>query len=144
MKLVLEIKQKCSFFWLRGIRKVRIDKCCAKCFTADTFDEVFENTRFKEKALVSIDIQPNNFVKAYYLCGLSRGFKYEHNTHVVFVPHNNRTISISNDRINLTIENARMIDFEKYTPSPEGEFTEQQRTCRNWIFANYILDGMPL
>ena len=37
-----------------------------------------------------------------------------------------------------------VIDFQSYQPHPEGEFTEEQRTCRNWIFANYLLDGMPL
>ena len=51
---------------------------------------------------------------------------------------------IENDRIRLVITDARQIDFEGYKPNPEGEFTEEQRACRNWIFANYLLDGMPL
>jgi hypothetical protein len=86
MKLTLETKQKCAFFWLRGIRKARIDRCCVGCFTADKFDEVYEKTHFKEKALVELDIEPDSRVKAYYLCGISNGMKYANNTHVVFVP----------------------------------------------------------
>ena len=139
MKVSLEIKQKCSFFWLRGIRGARIDKCCAKCFMGDVFHEIYEGTHYKEKALVELDITPDNQVKAYYLCGLSKGFKYEDNTHVAFVPCEGQNIEIDNDKTD-----ARQIEFQSYQPNPEGEFTEEQRTCRNWIFANYLLDGMPL
>lgn len=144
MKVSLEIKQKCSFFWLRGIRRARIDKCCAKCFMGDIFHEIYEGTRYKEKALVELDITPDSQVKAYYLCGLSKGFKYEDNTHVAFVPCEGQNIEIDNDKIHLMITDARQIEFQSYQPTPEGEFTEEQRTCRNWIFANYLLDGMPL
>lgn len=144
MKLTLEVKQKCSFFWLRAIRRVRIDKCCAQCFIGDAFHEVYENTHFKEKALVSLDITPDERVKAYYLCGLSRGMVYNNNTHVAFVPCEGSNITIDNDKINLIITDAREIEFQNYVPHPDGEFTREQRICRNWIFANYILDGMPL
>lgn len=144
MKLTLEVKRKYSFFWLRAIRNVRIDKCCAKCFIGHPFHEVYEATRFKDKAIVELDIKPETYVKAYYLCGLSLGFKYDENTHVAFVPAQEETIEIDNERIALKITDARRIDFESYKPSPEGEYTEEQRTCRNWIFANYIRDRMPL
>lgn len=144
MKLTLEIKQKCNFFWLRGIRNARIDKCCAKCFIGETFHEVFEGTRYKEKALVELDIPKDSSIKAYYLCGLSRGFCYENNTHMVFVPCEGQNIEIENDKIRLVITGARQIDFQGYKPNPVGEFTPEQRACRNWIFANYLLDGMPL
>jgi len=141
MKFVLDVKQRCSFFWLRGIRGARIDRCCAKCFSADTFHEVYEATRFKDKAHVELDIVPSLKVKAYYLCGLSKGFKYENNTHVAFVPCKGQNIEIDDERIHLLITDARQIDFQGYEPHPVGEFTEEQRTCRNWIFANYLLDG---
>jgi hypothetical protein len=144
MKLSLEIKQKCSFFWLRGIRSARIDRCCVKCFSGEKFPEIYEKTRYKEKALVEIEVEPDSRVKAYYLCGLSKGMRYEDNTHVAFVPCDGQNISIDNEKVRITITNARRIDFQGYKPNPEGEFTQEQRTCRNWIFANYLLDGMPL
>ena len=40
MKVSLEIKKRCSFFWLRAIRNARIDKCCAECFIGDKLNEV--------------------------------------------------------------------------------------------------------
>jgi hypothetical protein len=144
MKLTLEIKQKCSWFWLRAIRNVRIDKCCAQCFIGSKFDEVYAQTRYKNKALVELEFEPDERVKAYYLCGLSRGMKHADNTHVAFVPEAGSTVTLDNDKIRLEITNARRIDFQGYQPNPEGEYTQDQRTCRNWIFANYILDGQPL
>ena len=144
MKVSLEIKKRCSFFWLRAIRNARIDKCCAECFIGDKLNEVYEKTRFKDKATVELDIPLDESVKAYYLCGLSRGFRYDDNTHVAFVPCKGQNIEIENDKIKLVITDARQIDFQSYKPNPEGEFTHEQRTCRNWIFANYLLAGMPL
>ena len=144
MRLTLDLKRPCNFFWLRGIRSVRIDKCCAQCFLGEKFNEVYEQTRFKEKAHVELDIKPDPRMKAYYLCGLSRGWVYENNTHVAFVPCEGQTIRVDDDKIRLEITDARRINFEGYKPEPEGLFTHEQRTCRNWIFANYLLDGMPL
>ena len=144
MRVTLKIKKKCSFFWLRGIRSVRIDKCCAKCFIGTVYPEIYEGTKYKDKALVELELKPDTHIKAYYLCGLSRGFKYEDNTHVAFVPCEGQNIEIENDKIRLVVTDARQINFQSYQPHPEGEFTHEQRTCRNWIFANYLLDGMPL
>ena len=73
MKFTLEVKKKCSWFWLRGIKGARIDKCCVHCFKAIRFDEVYKQTYFKEHALVELDVIPDEQVKAYYLCGISRG-----------------------------------------------------------------------
>ena len=144
MKLNLEIKQKCSFFWLKGIKRIRIDQCCAKCFIGENFNEVYDQTKYRDKAVVVVDIEPNPEVKAYYLCGLSKGFKYENNTHVAFVPAEGNFVVINNERIHLEITDAREIHFQDYKPNPEGEYTDDQRACRNWIFANYIKDEMPL
>ena len=92
MKLTLDIKKKCSFFWLRGIKNARIDKCCVKCFSGIKFNEVYEQTHFKDKAHVELNLVPDIRVKAYYLCGLSQGFRYDDNTHVAFVPDEENNI----------------------------------------------------
>lgn len=144
MHLILDIKKPCSFFWLRSIRNARIDRCCAKCFIGEAYHEVYEGTRFKSEAHVSLDIKPDPRAKAYYLCGLSRGFRYKDNTHVAFVPCKGQNIEIENEKIKLSISDARQINFQDYKPAPEGEYSYEQRMCRNWIFANYLLDGMPL
>ena len=79
---------------------------------------------------------------AYYLCGLSAAYNWYKNTHVAFVPAPGETIELDNENIHLVITDARRVEFEDYKPNPHGFFTQTQRTCRNWIFANYINDGM--
>lgn len=142
MHLTLEVKQKCSWFWLRSIHRVRIDKCCTGCFIGKKDDRVYNATRFKSYALISIDIEDDPQAVAYYLCGISRGMRWADNTHVAFVPELGSKIELSNDKIGLIITDAREIKFQQYQPNPQGKFTPQQRTCRNWIFANYVRDGM--
>ena len=144
MHFHLEIRKKCSFFWLRDIRAVDISQCCAKCFIGEKDNRVYYGTLYKSNAVIDLVVKQHPAAKAYYLCGLSEGFEWAQNTHVAFVPDSNSEIHIDNDKIKLDITNARRIHFWDYTPTPPGNYTQQQRTCRNWIFANYIKDGMPL
>ena len=144
MHLNLRILKQCNFFWLRDIRDVDITKCCAKCFIGGKDNRVYYGTLYTSQAVVDIDVQQHPKAKAYYLCGLSAGFVWALNTHVAFVPEIGSEVVVDNDRISLRITNARRILFEDYVPHPEGNFSENQRNCRNWIFANYIKDGMPL
>lgn len=144
MHLHLEIRKKCNFFWLRDIRDVDITQCCAKCFIGGKDNRVYYGTLHQSHAVIDIDVKQHPAAKAYYLCGLSEGFVWALNTHVAFVPDPKSTVRVENDRIKLEITNARRINFWDYTPNPPGYYTHQQRTCRNWIFANYLKDGMPL
>lgn len=144
MRLRLEILQKCNFFWLRDIRDVDITKCCAKCFIGGKDSRVYNGTRYASSGVVDIEIKKVKSAKAYYLCGLSSGYRWELNTHVAFVPDPQSEVRIKNERFDLTITNARRIHFWDYVPNPPGIFSEEQRGCRNWIFANYLKDGRPL
>ncbi len=142
MHLTLEVKKYNEFFWLRSIRRVDIYRCCAECFIGQKDNRVYYGTLHKASAYVDIDVKDDPKAVAYYLCGLSAGFVWRRNTHVAFVPAPGETLTVDNDNIRLTITDARRIEFEGYKPEPRGFFTQKQRTCRNWIFANYINDGM--
>ena len=144
MHLTLEVKRYHEFFWLRDIRAVNINRCCAECFIGQRDSRVYYGTLHQSHAFIDITVKESPKAVAYYLCGLSAGFNWYQNTHVAFVPDRHSEIHIENDRIKLDITNARRIHFWDYTPNPPGVYTQQQRTCRNWIFANYIKDGMPL
>ena len=82
MRLHLEIRKKCNFFWLRDIRDVDIEECCAKCFIGGKDNRVYYGTLHKSEAVVDIIVQQHPKAKAYYLCGLSDGFVWALNTHV--------------------------------------------------------------
>lgn len=142
MHMNLEVKKHYSFFWLRAIYGVRIDKCCIGCFKAKKDNRVYYATRNKKYALVSIDIENDPAAIAYYVCGISVGSVWANNVHVAFIHAPGEVLEINNDKIGLRITDAREIRFQDYKPDPPGEYTQTQRTCRNWIFANYVNDGM--
>ena len=142
MHLYLELKTQCSFFWLRAIHGVRIDKCCAECFHAKKDNRVYYGTLHKKRAIISIDVAEDPGAKAYYLCGLSAGMNWENNTHVAFIHASGEKLVYNSDQVGIIVTDAVRIPFNDYVPNPVGTFTDQQRKCRNWIFANYVKDGM--
>ena len=142
MHLTLEIKQKCSWFWLRTIHRVRIDKCCTGCFIGKKDNRVYDATYFRDHAFVSIDIEDDPKALAYYLCGISYGMRWSENTHIAFIPEIGSRIEFNNERVSAIITDARQIEFQWYKPNPPGVYTPRQRRCRNWMFANYIKDGL--
>lgn len=142
MHLTLEVKRYHEFFWLHDIQEVNIQECCMKCFIGETDDRVYFETLHQSNANIDIEIREQPNAVAYYLCGLSEGFNWYQNTHVAFVPAQREKVFLDNANIKLTITDAKQINFADYKPNPKGHFTRRQRTCRNWIFANYIKDGM--
>ena len=146
MRMHLEIKEPCEFFWLRRIDDVDITQCCMKCFPGESDKRVFAASK---SAPTTIDLEieePNSLFRpiAYYLCGLAKGWAYAKNTHVAFNPSPGDKVEVETDQIKLIITDAKEIHFQDYKPNPAGIFTQRQRACRNWIFANYVKDGMPL
>mgnify|MGYP007101847114 CR=1 FL=1 len=142
MHLTLYVKRYHEFFWLRDIRKVDINQCCAKCFIGNRDMRVYSQTYHRQGETVDIEVQQSEKALAYYLCGLSAGFNWYQNTHVAFNPAYGENIEIDNPNIHLIITDAHEIRFQQYQPNPCGDFSQRQRRCRNWIFANYIRDGM--
>ena len=142
MHLSLEVKKYHQHFWLRAIHRVRIDKCCTGCFIGTKDMRVFNATRYKSYVLVDLEIEDDPQAVAYYLCGISAGCKWENNTHIAFIPALGEKLEFNDEQCGVIITDARQIDFQSYQPNPEGDYTPQQRTCRNWIFANYIRDDM--
>ena len=141
MHLTLEVKRYHEFFWLRDIRAVDISQCCAKCFIGGKDNRVYYGTLHKSSAVVDIDVRQYKRALAYYLCGLSKGYEWAQNTHVAFIPAPGELIEVDDQNIRLKITDAKRINFFNYMPNPPGYYTRKQRTCRNWIFANYIRDG---
>ena len=135
MKLTLDIKRGCPCFCLSRVRNARTDRHGARCLIGDRVHEVYEQTRHKT-GHVELDLPDNPRVKAYYLCGEK---PHDEGAHVAFVPCENQSILIDNKWFRLTITNARQVDFSGYQPRTEGELAD-----RPWVFANYLLDGMPL
>lgn len=146
MFMHLEIKNQCEFFWLRRIEGVDISQCCMKCFPGVSDKRVYAASK-SAPTVIKLEIDENDRLVptlAYYLCGLAKHFEYAKNTHVAFNPSPGDKVEVDDEQIKLIITDAKRIHFEDYKPNPHGIYTKRQLTCRNWIFANYIKDGMPL
>ena len=145
MFVKLNIKKPSEFFWLRSIRDVDISQCCAKCFIGDSDTRMYHGTvNGQTPRSIELELAANPKYIAYYLCGLAKNFVYRSNTHIAFVHAPKETLAVENGQIELTITNARHIDFQKelYKPNPVGRYDEKQRACRNWIFACYIVEKL--
>lgn len=142
MHLKLEVKRYHEFFWLRSVRSVNIYRCCAECLIGQKDNRIYYGTLHKATAVIDVEVNNDPQALAYYLCGLSAGYNWSENTHVAFVPALGEKVEIDNDNIRLEITDAHRVDFASYKPKPYGFFSYAQRTCRNWIFANYVNDGM--
>ena len=145
MDIFLKIKKPSEFFWVRRIKNVDISRCCAKCFIGDSDTRLYHATaKGQTPRTVELELIPDDKYVAYYLCGLAKNFHYPDNTHIAFVYAPGETLQVETSQVEVTISNASRIDFEHegYVPNPMGSYTEQQRVCRNWIFANYILEKM--
>ena len=144
MIMRLEIKEPCEFFWLRRIDGVDISQCCMKCFPGESDQRVYAASK-KAPTVIELEvIEGNSFCSpiAYYLCGLAKNWEYAKNTHIAFNPSCGDTVEVENTQIKLIITDAKQIHFIDYVPKPAGSYTHKQRSCRNWIFANYVNDGM--
>jgi hypothetical protein len=145
MKVSLNIKKPSEFFWLRKIRGVDISQCCAKCFLGVSDTRMFHGTNHGQTPrMIELDLFPSEEFVAYYLCGLAKDFFYANNTHVAFINAPGELLRLETSQIEVSISNAHHIDFQNmgYKPNPEGRYDRKQRTCRNWIFANLIRDGL--
>lgn len=142
MSVKLDIKRPSEFFWLAKIKGVDISQCCKKCFIGGSESRLFHDTRSRGPLKIELDVQPHPKFTAYYLCGLSKGYVHELNTHLAFVHMPGESLHYETPQVEVAITDARRIEFEHYVPNPLGNFTDWQRKCRNWIFANFLRDGM--
>jgi hypothetical protein len=75
MRLTLHIKKPSAFFWLRKIRGVDINKCCAECFIGEKESRMYHESKYnKEPLMIELEIKPSQRYVAYYLCGMSLGY----------------------------------------------------------------------
>ena len=139
----LDIKRPSEFFWLAKIRGVNISKCCKQCFYGESESRLYYETIGRQTPkVIELNVMPHKNYVAYYLCGLSKGYNHRLNTHLAFICFPGENLHYETSQVDVVITNARRVEFEQYIPNPLGYFTNEQRKCRNWIFANYLRDGM--
>ena len=131
MKLKLTTKNQNKCFHLRGVQNVRSNLKGIACLEGIRFHDVYKKTRFTDNANVEIEIPRDDRVKAYYLCGISKGTKYHENMGIAFVPCDGQNVHINNAKIHLEVTDAREIRFKSNEPISH-------------VFGRHVKAGMPI
>lgn len=131
MMLSLKTKRQNKCFHLRGVKHIRENRQGIMRLEGIRFHDIYEKTRFKDYAYVELEIPHDDSVKAYYLCGVSKGSEYHENLGVAFVPCSGHCVCIDNEKVSLKITDAREIGFNSCDPIIH-------------IFARYVENGMSL
>lgn len=129
MKIRLMTKKRTKCFHLCGVRDVRLNKQGLQCLVGNRLHDVYNKTHFKDKAKVELEISPDSRVKAYYLCSISKGARYEEYAGIAFTPYDGQNISIDTERFQLEIIGARQINFQESKSSNEP---------LSQVFAHYL------
>lgn len=126
-----------QFLWLQYVTGVNLKKHCKPCLKGKS------SIHITPKMTSAHDIKlDEKECKYYYLCGVSKGNKLDKNFHLAFKEKKDNIIEVSENGINITIENAERIKISADDIDPEEEFANEElyNRCRNWQFANKVKD----
>jgi hypothetical protein len=129
----LEIKRKYRYVWLKYVRDFNLSQHCARCLIG-TYDE-----RVNKDTLTYTDLvlPPSPY---YYFCTV---YQYDTNIHLAFIEAPGEVVEIDDPYYYVRIENARRIRFDdsRIDRSLPQAAKREFSTCRNWQFANWIVNG---
>lgn len=128
----LKVKGHFRFLWLKSVTGVSLSVHCAGCLKG-TYD-----SRINPTVSYVEDLEPVE-AKAYYLCGVSKPYKWSKNLHVAFVYAEDESFEVKENGIVMMVDNARRIQItdEAMNRSASKHLgNAQYNTCRNWQFAH--------
>ncbi len=130
----LKVTASFSYIWFKYVTGVNLDVHCAKCLLGEYSTHINNKTLLIQNLVMNEEISP-----AYYLCGVSKPYKWVNNFHLAFVYSSNSTIVKNENGIEVVILNAKEISITKIdmqNNSSPYRFKPEYNTCRNWQFAN--------
>lgn len=130
--LEMTVTKPFRYLWLKSVTGVSLSAHCARCLKG-TYDE-----------RIGPDvIELNNITlhgDLYYLCGVSKPYRWENNFHLAFKRKDGATLRYSDNGISVIIENAERIEItaDAIDHSLPQAAKKEFCTCRNWQFANWL------
>lgn len=130
---VFNTRETFSYLWLKYVTDFDLTNHCAKCLIGE-YSKAFEKGGNTQTVF---DLPLNEYdAKYYYLCGVTKPYRWSRNLHVAFEYAKGETLHYDDGKTLLFIENARQITIEEQSHyiSPFGHL-RSYNTCRNWRFA---------
>lgn len=128
----LDVTKPFKYLWLKNVKGVDLSVHCAKCLVGE-YDKHVSNRIY---SLGNYEIENG----IYYLCGVSKPYKWENNFHLAFEYSENASIVYKDNGISVVIENAKRlpINTDYIDETNMHAHKPAYNTCRNWQFANYL------
>lgn len=130
--------RKWRFLWLQYINGVNLKYHCQRCLLGKTSKKINADT--KELENVELDELDSRY---YYLCGVAPSMALKDNFHLAFEEAEGETIDYSFNGIDVSIRNARRVEFSADDINWDVEHSDEElyNRCRNWQFAHKVSNG---
>lgn len=134
----INVKGKFKYLWLKYVTGVSLNFHCAKCLKGVYSTQISPDIKETKSIMLNEEISPY-----YYLCGVALPFKWENNFHLAFKYSTDNRIVINRNRVAITIINAveiPILPIDMKNNKHPKRYDSHYFTCRNWQFANMILE----
>lgn len=141
-KIIKFETRKCfSYLWLKYITGFNLDEHCARCLLGE-YSSLFPYGKVVKK--INDKELNEHDAKYYYLCGVSKPYKWIENLHIAFKYKAGAMIDYDDGKTRVLIQDAEQIEI-KEQPVYRARYGDYAayNTCRNWRFAYQIINNCP-
>jgi hypothetical protein len=127
----IKVNGEFMYLWLKYVVGYNLDVHCAKCLIGKYSKAISSSIKVVEALQLT-----EHYAKAYYLCGVSKPYKYNKNFHLAFKFKEGSNIEVNSNGIKIYIKNAEQITITKLDNYNHLNGNDSKfNTCRNWQFA---------
>lgn len=128
----IENKRSWMYLWGKYVTGVNLEKHCAKSLIGKYSSKINKNNKLSSDII--LDEYNSNI---FYLCGVSKPYKWNENFHLAIKYSEGDNIIVDRNGLYLEIENAKEIEinFDKSKYNHKNIDKKEFYTCRNWQFA---------
>jgi hypothetical protein len=128
-----------KYTWLKYVQGVNLDHHCIRSLQGPASKKVSTNVLVKGKVrdiTATLDEAPAN---AYYLCGISDPYVWEHNVHVAFTYAEGQTFTVEARGMTVVVQDGeRVAIYASAVPASDPHILDREyTTCRNYQFAHW-------
>jgi len=139
----LKYPHRYKYLWLKYVVDADLSQHCQKSLVGIRSRKFSKGAKYgyADKPPILLD-ETANSPFAYYICGVSEPYRWDYNFHLAFKFVPQSTCEVKTAREHFILDHAERIDIEnleRFIDRGDPNYGNTEfRTCRNWIFANYV------